>query len=50
MDLSASYQAVFDTMLHGAVQVADPFHVVKLTNTTLNKNQRRVQIETLGHR
>jgi transposase len=32
LDLSASYRAVFDTMLPDAVQVADPFHVVKLAN------------------
>jgi transposase len=30
LDLSASYRTVFDTMLPDAVQVADPFHVVKV--------------------
>ena len=35
LDLSASYRTVFDTMLPDAVQVADPFHVVKLANTSL---------------
>ena len=29
LDLSASYRTVFDTMLPDAVQVADPFHVVR---------------------
>jgi transposase len=30
LDLSNSYRAVLDTMLPTAVQVADPFHVVKV--------------------
>src|SRR5437870_2640868 len=30
LDLSGPYRAVFDIMLPDAVQVADPFHVVKL--------------------
>jgi transposase len=50
LDLSNSYRSVFDTMLPDAVQVADPFHVVKLANTALDECRRRVQNETLGHR
>lgn len=50
LDLSASYRAVFDTMLPDAVQVADPFHVVRLGNHALDECRRRVQNETLGHR
>jgi transposase len=50
LDLSASYRAVYDTMLPDAVQVADPFHVVKLANTALDECRRRVQNDTLGHR
>jgi transposase len=50
LDLSASYRSVFDTMLPDAVQVADPFHVVKLANQALDECRRRVQNETLGHR
>ena len=50
LDLSGPYRAVFDTMLPHAVQVADPFHVVKLANTALDEVRRRVQNETLGHR
>jgi transposase len=50
LDLSASYRTVFDTMLPDAVQVADPFHVVKLANTALDECRRRVQNETFGHR
>ena len=50
LDLSASYRAVLDTMLPDAVQVADPFHVVKLANTALDECRRRVQNETVGHR
>ncbi|MDK1011593.1 MAG: transposase, partial [Actinomycetota bacterium] len=33
-----------------AVQVADPFHVVKLANSKLDETRRRVQNETMGHR
>jgi transposase len=30
LDLSGPYRKVFDTMLPDAVQVADPFHLVKV--------------------
>ncbi len=50
LDLSGPYRAVFDTMLPGATQVADPFHLVKLANTALDECRRRVQDDTLGHR
>ncbi len=50
MDLSGPYRATFDTMLPHAVQVADPFHVVKLAGSKLDECRRRVQNETLGHR
>ena len=50
LDLSASYKMVFDTMLPDAIQVADPFHVVRLANQALDECRRRVQNETLGHR
>jgi transposase len=33
-----------------AVQIADPFHVVKLANFVLDEVRRRVQNETCGHR
>jgi transposase len=49
LDLSASYRTVFDTMLPGAAQVADPLHVVRVPNTALDECRRRVQNETLGH-
>jgi transposase len=50
LDLSGPYRSVFDTMLPDAIQVADPFHVVKLANSKLDECRRRVQNETLGHR
>jgi hypothetical protein len=50
LDLSTSYRNAFDTMLPLAVQVADPFHVVKLAGTALDEVRRRVQNETCGHR
>ena len=37
-------------MLPEAVQVADPFHVVKLANSKLDECRRRVQNATMGHR
>ena len=37
-------------MLPDAVQVADPFHLVKLANAALDQCRRRVQDDTLGHR
>ncbi|MDQ1395319.1 MAG: transposase [Acidimicrobiaceae bacterium] len=50
LDLSGPYRSVFDTMLPDAVQVADPFHVIKLANTKLDECRRRVQNDTIGHR
>jgi hypothetical protein len=50
LDLSASYRTVFDTMVPDAVQVADPFHVVRVANTALDECRRRVQNEVIGHR
>jgi len=31
-------------------QIADPFHVVRLSNGKLDECRRRVQNETVGHR
>ena len=50
LDLSGPYRRVFDTMTPAAIQVADPFHLVKLANQKLDEVRRRVQNETLGHR
>jgi transposase len=50
LDLSGPWRLAFDTMLPDAIQVADPFHVVKLANQRLDEVRRRVQNETLGHR
>ena len=50
LDLSGPYRKTFDTMLPDAVQVADPFHVVRLANSKLDECRRRIQNETLGHR
>jgi transposase len=50
LDLSGPYRKVFNLMVPSAVQVADPFHVVKVANTKLDECRRRVQNETLGHR
>jgi transposase len=50
LDLSSRYRKVFSTMVPDAVQVTDPFHVIKLANTKLDECRRRVQNETMGHR
>jgi transposase len=50
LDMSGPYRNVFDTMLPDAVQVADPFHVVRLAGQKLDEVRRRVQNDTLGHR
>ena len=50
LDLSGPYRKAFTDSLPDAVQVADPFHVVKLANQRLDEARRRVQNETLGHR
>ena len=50
LDLSGPNRRVFDTMTPDAIQVADPFHLVKLANQKLDEVRRRVQNETMGHR
>jgi len=50
LDLSGPWRLALDTVLPDAVQVADPFHVVKLANQRLDECRRRVQNETMGHR
>ena len=50
LDLAGTYRAVYDTMLPDVVQVADPFHVVRLGNRCVDDVRRRVQQQTLGHR
>ena len=50
LDLSGPYRRVFTLMTPGAVQVADPFHLVRLANAKLDECRRRVQNDTLGHR
>ena len=47
LDLSGPYRKTLDVMLPRAVQVADPFHVVKLAGHNLDECRRRVQNETL---
>lgn len=50
LDMSGPYRKVYNDSLPDAVQVADPFHVVKHAGTKLDECRRRVQNETLGHR
>lgn len=48
--MSGPYRKVFNDSLPDAVQVADPFHVVKHASSKLDECRRRVQNETMGHR
>ena len=50
LDMSGPYRKAYDRVLPNAVQVADPFHVIRLANQRLDEVRRRVQNETLGHR
>ena len=50
LDLSATSKSVFDATVPHAVQVADPFHVVKHAGVQLDQCRRWVQQELLGHR
>jgi transposase len=50
LDMSGPYRKTFDDSLPDAIQVADPFHVLRHANSKLDECRRRVQNETLGHR
>ena len=50
LDMSGPYRKVFDASLPDAIQIADPFHVVKHANAKVDECRRRVQNETCGHR
>ena len=48
--MSGPYRTAYDRVLPNALQVADPFHVIRLANQRLDDLRRRTQNETLGHR
>ena len=50
MDLSGPYRKAFGDTVPHAVQIADPFHVVRLANSTVDDVRRRVQSDTTGGR
>ena len=50
MDLSGPYRETFTDALAHAGQVADPFHVIRLANSTIDDVRRRVQNETASGR
>jgi transposase len=50
LDLSGPYRKTFEDSLGHVIQVADPFHLIRLANQCLDECRRRVQNETLGHR
>ena len=50
LDLSGAYRRAFDAALPQARQVADPFHVVRLANHSIDEVRRRVPNDTLGAR
>lgn len=50
LDLTDTYRAGLAPHLSHAVHVADPFHVTRVGNRTVDMVRRRVQNEQLGHR
>jgi transposase len=50
LDMSGTYRKVFDTSLPEAVQIVDPFHLVKHAGSKVDESRCRIQTETLGHR
>ena len=50
LDLSGAYRRAFDVALRHAGGVADPFHVIRLANNSIDEVRRRVPNDTFGHR
>ena len=50
LDLSGAYRRSFDVALPHLGQVADPFHVIRLANHSIDEVRRRTQNDPLGHR
>src|SRR6516162_2054115 len=50
LDLTDTYRAGLSPHLSQSVHVADPFHVTRVGNRTVDLVRRRVQNEQLGHR
>jgi transposase len=50
LDLTDTYRAGLSPHLAHATKVADPFHVTRVANRTVDQVRRRVQNQTLGHR
>ena len=50
LDLSGAYRRSFEVALPEAGQVADPFHVIRLANHSIDEVRRRTQNDTVGHR
>ena len=50
LDMAATYRSVYHQVLPQATLVVDPFHLIRLANTALDKVRRWVQNTLLGHR
>ena len=50
MDLSGASRRSFEVALPHVGQVADPFHVIRLANNSIDEVRRRTQNDALGHR
>ena len=48
LDLSGAYRATFEAALPQARRVANPFHVVRLANHSVDEVRRSVHNDTLG--
>jgi transposase len=50
LDMSATYLLVANTVLPGAKQIVDRFHLIKWANQGVDECRRRIQNQTLGRR
>ena len=50
LNLSGAYRRAFDVALPHADQVADPFHVIRIANKSIDEVRRRVPNDTFSHR
>ena len=48
LDMSGSYRKAYNRVLPHALQVADPFGVIRLANQRLDEVRRRVPYEPLN--
>jgi transposase len=50
LDMAASFRRIYQRVLPQAILVVDPFHLIRLVITYLDKIRRAMQNQTCGHR